>query len=209
MAAVCPGCGGASANPLLCAACGRLLEPAGPVDPFAVFGLEPAFDVDRKALRKELLRLQRALHPDFHGGADSATRALAERDTAELNAAHEVLDGDARRADWLVRSRGGPDENQERQMPQAFLMEVMEWNEVLEEARAAAPGSAERDAALALREPLEAERAERLRAVARLLTPVPEPGSPRLAEARRELNAVRYVDRALGQVEELRLQRTP
>ena len=50
---------------------------------------------------------------------------------------------------------------------------------------------------------------ERLAAIGALLTPLPERGSPRLVDARRQMNAVRYIDRALDQIEELRLQRAP
>jgi molecular chaperone HscB len=169
-------------------------------------GVEPTYAVDRDALKKSMLSLQRAMHPDFFATADAATRELADRNTSELNAAFEVLADDLRRADHLVRSLGGPDENKERQMPQAFLIEVMEWNETLEEARDAAPESAERQAALELRETLEAQRLELMEEIAALLTPLPERGDAALTEVRRRMNAVRYVKRALAQIEEIRLE---
>ena len=43
--------------------------------------------------------------------------------------------------------------------------------------------------------------------IANLLDPLPERGSPRLAAARSELNALRYLDRALREIESLRLAR--
>jgi DnaJ-domain-containing protein 1 len=149
------------------------------------------------------------MHPDFFAGAPAAARALAERNTAELNSAFELLSDDFRRADWLVKSLGGPDENEQRDMPREFLVEVMEWNEVLEEARASASGSNAHAAALALCERLLADRRDLLARIGALLEPLPERGSLRLVDARRTLNAVRYVDRALEQIEELRLQRAP
>ncbi len=193
-------------SPLFCAACSTLFAPPEDADPFALLGLEPAIAVDAGALRKELLRLQRAMHPDFFAGAADETRALAERNTAELNAAYEVLEDEVRRADWLVKRQGGPDENEERQMPQAFLMEVMEWNETLEEARGSEPSSSAREAALELGRELDTERESLVRSVAELLDPLPNTGSDVLVEARRRLNAVRYVDRALRQIEEIRLE---
>lgn len=202
----CPSCGEALASPLVCEACHSLHPAPEDLDPFAVFGLEPAYVVDAGALKKRLLRLQRAMHPDFFGGSDEATRDLAVRNTSELNAAHDTLRDDRVRADHLVRHLGGPDENEERQMPQAFLMEVMEWNETLEEARESAPGSDERAAALALGRDLREERAKLFDSIAALLTPLPDAGSDRLTEVRRQLNAVRYLDRALGQIEEIRLE---
>ncbi len=176
------------------------------MDPFAVFGLAPGFALDASALRKKLLRLQRGMHPDYFGGADESQRELAIRNTAELNAAFEILADAVRRADWLVQSLGGPGENEERQMPQAFLMEVMEWNEMLEEARESEPGSPAREAATKLGATLDDERGRLVRSIEAGLTPLPENRPERLVEVRRALNAVRYLDRALEQIEEIRLE---
>jgi molecular chaperone HscB len=211
----CTSCGAALVSALVCEACGALQSagtaaPAAPasIDPWDALGLPRAYALDAGALKKRLLALQRRMHPDFFGGAAAAERELAERNTAELNAAHRVLADDALRADRLVRALGGPDDQVERQMPQAFLMEVLEWNETLEEAREAAlhdagsPASARLDE---LERELRAERAAALARVAAALDPVPSAGAPVLLAVRRELNAVRYLDRTLSTLAELRL----
>ena len=90
-------------------------------------------------------------------------------------------------------------------MPQAFLMEVLEWSETLEEARTAEAGSPEREAAFNLKSNLDEERAARIDTITGLLNPLPEHASEALTTARRELNAVRYLDRALRELESLRL----
>jgi molecular chaperone HscB len=207
----CTSCGVTLSSALVCEACGALQRSDGPgtagaTDPWAAFGLERGYLLDAATLKKRLLALQRRMHPDFFGGADPAERELAERNTAELNAAHRDLADDARRADLLVRTLGGPDEQAERQMPQEFLMEVLEWNETLEEAREAAPGSPARAAIDDLESELRRQRAAALERVAGLLVPAPAPGAAALTEARRELNAVRYVDRTLSTLAELRLE---
>ena len=79
-------------------------------------------------------------------------------------------------------------------MPQAFLMEVMEWNETLEEA---SPGSAEM---LRLSSELTEHRDRISTEIAAALTPLPQPGAASLAGVRQSLNARRYVDRALGRI---------
>ncbi|MEO0653131.1 MAG: Fe-S protein assembly co-chaperone HscB [Planctomycetota bacterium] len=194
----CENCGQALACPLVCEACGTLRAAGGSIDAFEVFGLEPRFELDAEALRKRLLKLSRRLHPDFFGD-DSVQRELAERNSAELNDAYARLSSDIARANLLVAARGGPDAESERQMPQAFLMEVMEWNETLEEAREASDDrSALRVEALAGE--LTEARASAMAQAGRLLDSNGDP-----TEVRRQLNAVRYVDRALEQVEELRL----
>lgn len=201
MPTACTSCGAELETPLACAACGSLFEPPTEPTPYEVFGLEPAFAVDRDALRKRLLRFSRLAHPDFHSGRPE--EALAEANSALLNRAHELLTDPVRRAGWLVGALGGPSESDERSMPQPFLMEVLEWNETLEEARAD-PGAADLEP---LRAELEAKRSDELDAVEALLTPLPEAGADTLADVRRHLNAIRYLDRALSQITELGLDR--
>lgn len=201
----CPACHTSLETPLACGACGALIEVEGALDPFVIFGLERGWQVDRAALSKRLLRFGRMVHPDYYAAAGQAARALAERNTAALNEAHGLLDNDFQRADWLVRALGGPSESDERQMPQAFLMEVLEWNETLDDARGAALDSAEHAALEDLGETLESERIDAMERIGNLLTPLPESGSTKLADARRELNAVRYLDRARRELKALRL----
>ncbi len=203
MERTCPACGTALNSPLVCESCGELLEPEPGLTPFAVFGLEPAAEVAADALRKRLLALTRRTHPDFFG-SDPGARRRAESNTAALNEAWDVLSDDIRRANWLLGYLGGPDEKAERDMPQSFLLEVMEWNEAVEEARAA---GADTDATRTLTT-LEAELlAERTSLVTRIregLLPLPT-DTDRLVELRRLMNAVRYLDRTLHEIAELRL----
>jgi len=201
----CPSCGARPSTPLLCEACGELLEPRTPPSPFEALGIEPVFALDLGAARKRLLALSRALHPDFHGTADADTRRLAEDNTAALNAAFQVLADDLRRADWFVRSLGGPREDEERSMPGVFLQEVLEWNETIEEARSAAPGSPARAALASLAAELQRARAAGVQRVTGLLTPPPARGDAALRRVRQELNALRYMERALREIGELQL----
>lgn len=184
-----------------------LFRPDDDSTPFELLGLPPAWEVDRSALRKRLLTITRLTHPDFFAGAAADQRELAERNSAAANRAHETLADDLARADWLVAWRGGPREGELRDMPQAFLMEVLEWNEALDDARATAPGSPARERLTALRDELDSARAAALARLGAHLDPLPDAGAPALAAARRELNALRYVRRALDQIEALRLER--
>lgn len=206
--ASCPRCSAILETPLGCLACGAVFPLGGDVgalDPFAILGLVPAYAIDLQELRRRLLKYSRLTHPDFFATAGQSEKENAERATAVLNAAFALLSDDAARADQIVRSLGGPDENTERAMPKEFLMEVLEWNEFLEEARRAESTPAE--GAAALRRDLEARREQALATVAKLLEPLPARGSESLREARRALNVVRYVDRALSELEALRLSR--
>lgn len=203
--AACTKCGAELETPLVCGACGTLFAPEPEPTPFECLGLAATFDVDAALLRRRLLRASRLVHPDFHGASGEEARAAAERATASLNRAHALVADPAARADWLVRSLGGPAENEQRQMPQAFLMEVMEWNETLEAARESAPGSAARSGLPALEASLLEQRESVLRELRRLLVPLPTRGAPALALARAQLNALRYLANSLTQIEALRL----
>lgn len=203
----CPRCGAERTTPLACDACGVLSPPADALGPFEALGFAPAWKVDASALRKRLLALTRRTHPDFFADADAEQRELAERNSALANQAHETLADDLARADWLVTHLGGPREGELRDMPQAFLMEVLEWNETLEAARGAGPGSPARERLGALARELESARAAALARLGALLDPLPARGAPELVSARREINALRYVRRTLDQIEALRLER--
>ncbi len=172
------------------------------VDPFAVFGFAPAFELDRKALRKRLLELQREAHPDFVATHGAEARALAESSASRVNAAFEMLDDRVLLADHLVRRLGGPTQDDDRRMPQEFLLEVLEWNEALDDARTAG-ANADRGALDDLQLRLAAAREDALTALSRELVPLPEHGAPQLLRARQSLNALRYVDRALEEVDRL------
>lgn len=200
----CSDCGKALESVLCCAHCGSLQQISGPQDPFLVLGLEPSFAIDSKSLDRQLLTLQRRMHPDFFSSESPEIRARAEHNTAELNSAHECLATESQRAETLLARLGGPDRESERQMPKSFLMEVLDWNEILEEGRDGDAQAAQ--AALDLGSELLEKRAELFAEIGRLFDPLPSPGDSTLLEIRRALNAVRYLDRALHQIEELRLE---
>ena len=200
----CSNCKGALETPLACTTCGALLDADAEATPFELLGLPLAYPIDRADLKQRLVRFGRLVHPDFYATEGEAARALAEIASARLNAAHALLADDPARAEWIVEHLGGPRAEVQRELPRAFLIEVLDWNEELEALSSTpnAPGSAERLAAIASN--LEARRAEDLASITRLLVPLPARGSPVLARVREQLNAIRYLERALAEIEALR-----
>jgi molecular chaperone HscB len=201
----CPHCQAELESALGCSACGRIFDPPAELSPFELFGLEPGFALDERALEKRLRAAMRLVHPDVHGAAPLELRERAERASARLNGAWSTLTDPLARADWLVTSLGGPSESQQRALPQQFLHEVLEWNETLEEARAGARPALE--SLPALQAMLRSRRTQALQTAGQLLTPLPERGAPRLAEVRAQLNAIRYFERTLSEIEALGLAR--
>jgi hypothetical protein len=61
-------------------------------------GVDP--DASAAAIRRAYLARARRVHPDFHAGADPATRAEAEREMRRLNAAWAVLGDEERRREY-------------------------------------------------------------------------------------------------------------
>ena len=204
----CSHCHEVLASPLACGACETIFSVQGELSPFDVFGIAPAARLDSSALRKRLLELQRLMHPDFHGQAGKTLQGIAEHNTAELNAAFELLRDEAKRASYLVESLGGPSESAERQMPQAFLMEVMEWNEALEDLKAELDSApAEVAAKLAdFRASLNLKRAQLIEDILDgVESALEDPTAADLPGLRRQLNAVRYIDRAQDEANQIRL----
>lgn len=199
----CPDCGAALETPLGCAACGALLTPPADATPFSILGLAPAFQVDRLDLERRVRRFGRLTHPDFFATRGDELRARAEANTAALNAARETLLDDHARGDWLVRHAGGPDESALRQMPQAFLAEVLDWNELLEEARRPPLEDTLRRRVVSLENELVERRGDVLERLSALLAASAARDAERLKQARMELNSLRYLDRTLAEIEAL------
>ena len=100
-------------------------------DPFALFDLPRRFDIDREALQAAYLRKSAALHPDRF--ADPIEQAEAAERAAALNRARAVLIDDERRANALLALLGGPGNEDEKDLPDGFLMEIMEIRQTMEE----------------------------------------------------------------------------
>ena len=167
------------------------------IDFFERLGLPRRFDLSPAEVERQYLARSREVHPDFHqlGGAIEQ-RASLEMSSA-LNEAYATLRDPFRRAEYLLGLEGGPSAADVREMPAAFLLEMLELREAIEELRSSAgPDSPER---LAMEGQL-AERRDRLldeagKLFARLEgLPAGDAGrAGLLKEVRQLLNATKYV----------------
>ncbi len=130
----CPACGRPTVSSLACLACGRLLEEPAGATHFQRLGLAPPGPCDRSALEAAYLKLSRLLHPDFHGGADKASRALALRNSALLNEAHATLADAEARAEYRLGLHDAGALQRWKDLPPAFLVAAMETSEEVEAA---------------------------------------------------------------------------
>jgi len=186
-------------------------------DPFALLDLPRRFEIDREALQAVYLRKSATLHPDRY--SDPIEQAEAAERAAALNRARAVLIDDEQRANALLALLGGPGKEQEKDLPDGFLMAIMEIRQTMEEVLASGDAARQRD----FEEWADDEREALLEKIASLFDQA-APGSDGpggappggdgpaavvaasaadpalLREIRIELNALRYVQRMIEQL---------
>ena len=103
-------------------------------NPFALFELPVAFQVDSALLNERYLALQKSLHPDNFSAASAQEQRLAIQKSAEINDALRILKDPITRADSIIAINTGKTENPEEKSNNDidFLMQQMEWRETLE-----------------------------------------------------------------------------
>lgn len=161
-------------------------------DAFEILGLEPSFDVTRAAIESAYLSRIAGAHPDL--GDDR------EADAAGLNDARRALINDERRANLALCALGGASAGEDATLPEGFLFEIMDVRTEIESAlESGDEGERARQGAWAA-----GERARYREVVSGLFERVGEEGADKgelLAEIRRVLNAWRYIERLIEQLE--------
>jgi len=148
-----------------------------PTDAFERLGLPRRFAVDLGELERNYLARSREVHPDFHAGSTDAVEDAA----AALNEAYVTLRDPFRRAEHLLKWLGGPGASEDKNLPPAFLMEMLELREEIESAKGTPADVARIETALMAR----------TAALEATLPALFDAGN--LPVIRRELNCVRYL----------------
>ena len=100
---------------------------------FALFGLQPEFDVDLAELATRYRELARETHPDRFASAPAAEQRQALERAAQLNEAYQVLRTPSRRTIYLLTLDGQALPLEATVQDPEFLMQQMELREALEE----------------------------------------------------------------------------
>lgn len=160
-------------------------------DPFALLGLPRRFDLSDAEIEAAFLARLANVHPDLAGEEASV-------DAAALTAARGTLADPERRAGALLRLLGGPSASDDPALPEGFLMEIMELREEVEADLASQGAEARRRwSAFA-----EERRRSHLARVAELFeAAMATPGPETLRGVRQELNAWRYTERLIEQLD--------
>ncbi len=161
-------------------------------NPFVVFGLPARFDLDASAIERSYLSKLASAHPDVgevgHAGADAA----------ELNRARAVLLDGEQRAIALLEVLGGPSASQCKDLPDGFLMEMMARRQEIEEQIAEAGEQSRNNWETWACD----ERTRYTRSVAELFEAFQQmPNPEKLIEIRMLLNAWRYIERLIEQLD--------
>jgi molecular chaperone HscB len=104
-------------------------------DHFHRLGLPRRFVLDAGELERAYLAHSRAVHPDYHVTGSSGDLNASLELSAAVNEAYNSLRDPFLRAEHLLALSGGPSASEQKQMPPAFLMEMLEAREEIERAR--------------------------------------------------------------------------
>ncbi len=157
---------------------------------FALLGLPPRFDLSDGEIEGAFLARLGGIHPDLAGEETSL-------DAAALTEARGVLADPERRAGALLALLGGPSASQDRSLPEGFLMEMMELRQEME-AELEGGGEAARSRWVFFG---EERRRGHIGRVAALFAGAGSGSPGALARVREELNAWRYTERLIEQLD--------
>jgi len=167
------------------------MEDASTKNPFTLLGFEPRYEIDADAVERAYRERLGGVHPDA-GGADAAI------DAAALNEARDTLLDDERRAVVLLSLLGGPGSSQCKDLPEGFLAEMMTRREQIE-TQIQAKGEGARE----FWEVWAHEERSRYRdqAAAEYAALPDDPSDEQLRRIRVTLNAWRYIERLIEQLD--------
>ncbi len=131
----CSSCAAPTGSTLACLGCGALLDESADSHHYARLGLSPLQVVDEDTLEAAYLKLSRRLHPDHQPAGDADAQRRAIRNSALLNEAYETLRDEQTRHEYLLELFHPGSLDKHKTLDPEFLMEAMEVDEELEQAR--------------------------------------------------------------------------
>ncbi len=98
---------------------------------FELFSLTPSFDLDQAQLTKEYYSLSRQYHPDRFSLASEEEKESAMSMSTKVNEGYKVLKQEQSRIRHILELLDSAPQEGSEQMPQDFLMEMMDINELI------------------------------------------------------------------------------
>jgi molecular chaperone HscB len=105
---------------------------------FELYGFPVRFELTEADVRRQYRELSRRYHPDCFATGDEESRSEALRRSAMNNDAYNTLKDEDRRMAYILKLLGTVAEGEQYNLAPAFLMEMMDLNEALDEGNTAA-----------------------------------------------------------------------
>ncbi len=97
---------------------------------FELYDIPVSFLIDEMVLKKKFFELSKQFHPDFSSNLSAYKKEMAlEMSTLNTNAYNTLKDFD-KRMKYVLALKNILVENEKYNLPQSFLMEMMELNEL-------------------------------------------------------------------------------
>ena len=112
---------------------------------FELYNLPISFQPDQRQIRQKFFELSRKYHPDFYTQEDQSEQAEALDMSAQVNKAYKTFQNQDETIKYLLQLKSLLEEEEKYQLPPGFLMEMMELNEQMTEAKTEADPQAVTD----------------------------------------------------------------
>ena len=103
---------------------------------YQLFELESAPLLDKSSLKKKYLQLSREYHPDFADNNDEESQTKALEVSANINKAYKIFNNPSLSIQYFLQHKEVISEEEKFPLPPDFLMDMMDINEALEDAKA-------------------------------------------------------------------------
>ena len=98
---------------------------------FELFEIPISLKVDKSKLAKKYFELQKKYHPDFFTQSDEEGQATALEKSSSINKALKMLQNQDETIKYVLELKGLLSADEKYQLPQDFLMDMMDLNENL------------------------------------------------------------------------------
>ena len=102
---------------------------------FELFELPVRLKVDKAALTKKYFELQKKYHPDFFSNASEEEQADVLEKSSLVNKAYKTFQNADETIKYVLMQKGLLEEEEKYQLPPDFLMEMLELNEGISDAK--------------------------------------------------------------------------
>ncbi len=102
---------------------------------FELYEIPFSLSPDKELVKRKFYELSRKYHPDFYMNADTEEQAEALQRSADVNKAFKVFSNRDETIKYLLQQKNLLEEEEKYQLSPDFLMEMMELNEQLMDAK--------------------------------------------------------------------------